>query len=521
MFARVFAYVSCENIVRNMRTKKLRTVSPSDWVMGRPYETADAVDRYYAGLATKVMNMLRRSCISDAFQEDVDLCESAKCLTGWFEDLCSDTGIWHVANEEYRRRYGAVLPFYDVTDYYEGEPNVQDLQLLLWHLVQTFRGAEEGCLINPENPGIAMVAADLCRLFEGEYETAPVNTRLYDFIHDPGLSTDWWACRNLMHWFALSSFINPCKLSLLEDEVFDHLEDAEEDSSKWAAPFFYELTLKSCFADRDNLLSMTVPQWCGRVTGVNDLLSCRRQAPSVYCYMGRDDSQFTLRDECDGTLYKVENDSLEDQSVLDDLVKGVSKVYVSLSTFGKRLYLCGTMLPADEDKEGEKLMEGIRMSRKAKAEAPKLKSRFLEASKGASMLFFKDMDETRRYLEKTMHLGADILRSEDMGDDMKGCVTLMCDDERGLMLMGGMTRCIAAPDNPYYDKTFAEKNAINLFVNNDVVSYGMACDLIDKGYLPDAVMNSVEGTDYGRAFLQQHGQFFLDYFHQRYQGDSL
>ena len=54
-------------------------------------------------------------------------------LTGWFEDLCSELGFWSVVNTTCRQRYGKILPFYDTSDYYPGEPNPQDIQLLLWH----------------------------------------------------------------------------------------------------------------------------------------------------------------------------------------------------------------------------------------------------------------------------------------------------------------------------------------------------------------------------------------------------
>lgn len=503
-----------------MKTRNMKAVYPKDWVKGRPYQTPDSADRYYAGLATKVMGVLRRSCISDAFSEDIDQFEAAKCLTGWFEDLCSDTGIWRVANEEFRRRYGAVLPFYDVTEYYEGEPNVQDLQLLLWHLIQTLCGSEEGRLINPENPGIAMVAEDLCRLFGEEYETAPANTRLYDFIHSPELATDWWACRNLMHWFALECFINPYKCSMIEDEVFDEMEDDEEFDNMKGPLLFYELTLRSSFGDRDNLLSMTAPQWCGRITGVDDLLSCKRLPSTVYLYQGRDDSHFWLLDEDQGTRYEVENDSVEDIQAIDRLKKDESRVYISLTTFGKRVYLCGSLLNVDDAEMQENMRKPAREARFAKEAALKVKDRFFKASGDAPMIFCKDFDEALRFVEKKMGVKKGDVSFDDLEDDLKGCVTVMCDDEHGLMLMGELARCIASPDNPYYDQAFAETNALNLFVNSDVVSYPVACQLYDKGYLKDASMNSMLGLEYGREFIRHYGQFFLDYFHERYRGDG-
>lgn len=278
--------------------------------------------------------------------------------------------------------------------------------------------------------------------------------------------------------------------------------------------------LQSVFSDRDNLLSMTSPKWCGRITGVDDLFACKRLLTSVYRYEGRNESQFLLRDEDDGTLYEVENESVIDISEIDKLKKGVSRVIVTLTTFGKRIYLCGTIALADDNILRKYTLDAVRAHRSAQKNSRQVLERFLKASGGTPMVFCKDMEEAIRFVEKKMRMkkNNDVL-PEDM-DDVMGCVTLLCDAESGITIMGEMTRCIASPDNPYYDKAFAEKNATNLFVNHEMVSYRMACMLFDKGYLPDAAMNSLLGDAHGRDFLHQHGQFFLDYFYERYCDDD-
>ena len=118
--------------------------------------------------------------------EEKDARYFSLCLTAWFEDVISQVGIWTTFTAACKKRYGNWLPFYPLDEnYYPDEINVEDIRFLLWHHIQ-FSSRDEGRIINPENPGIELIANELYCILDEIYETAPENERLWQFMHPKG-----------------------------------------------------------------------------------------------------------------------------------------------------------------------------------------------------------------------------------------------------------------------------------------------------------------------------------------------
>ena len=152
-------------------TFKKGKIFPIDWVQTRPYSIPDAVDRYYVDLANCIAHIIETSPMASSFNDREHILLSAILIAEWFEDICSETGIWHVVNEECQKRYGVLLPFYDLSDYYPGEVNLQDIRLLIWDILQRAH-IDEGRIINPENPGIYVLASDLSEMLNNFFKDA-------------------------------------------------------------------------------------------------------------------------------------------------------------------------------------------------------------------------------------------------------------------------------------------------------------------------------------------------------------
>ena len=90
---------------------------------------------------------------------------------------------------------------------------------------------------------------------------------------------------------------------------------------------------------------------------------------------------------------------------------------------------------------------------------------------------------------------------------------LMANPHTGLHIQFKLCECIKSPDNPYYNKEKAEKNAIMFIVNPDVIPYQLSCTLQHEGMLPDAYLNSLQGKEYGKEFMHKNAHFLTDYFH--------
>ena len=69
-------------------------------------------------------------------------------------------------------------------------------------------------------------------------------------------------------------------------------------------------------------------------------------------------------------------------------------------------------------------------------------------------------------------------------------------------------KLICHPDNPYYDRAFAEDNSL-LLVSHDLCSPGLLLYLIEHNLLPDAMLNDMRGREHGRHLMQENLEFLV------------
>ena len=138
---------------------------------------------------------------------------------------------------------------------------------------------------------------------------------------------------------------------------------------------------------------------------------------------------------------------------------------------------------------------------------------FVAATKGKHFVFLKGKEEVNDFISNKMKYKiAQGLKIPDTGNDvLLLCVTL----KQGISVVRNYCECIASPDNPYYNKEKAEKNAFNFLTNSRLIPYETACELLDSGYLKDAALNSTKGLEHGKELARKNARFMLDYFFNR------
>lgn len=109
----------------------MRNIIQNEWRWFHPGHIALETDKYYSELANKVLKVLRNEGVRGAFYDNEELKDAALRLTAWFEDICSELGLWRVVNLTCNKRYGKPVPFYDTTNYVVGKLNYADVRLLL------------------------------------------------------------------------------------------------------------------------------------------------------------------------------------------------------------------------------------------------------------------------------------------------------------------------------------------------------------------------------------------------------
>ena len=496
-----------------MSRKKL---FPRDWLGNRPYKTVGEADIYYSGIASMVYDLLEAGGMEkEVFKTTEKTVRAAAVLTGLFEDIISGTGMWDLVVSECLRRYGKMLPFYDMTDYVRGEINLQDVQLLLWDLVQS---QNPGRVMNPENPMLEAVSRSVFLLLDAEYEFAVENEPLKAFLTAPGIENDYWAVRHRLEWILQSSFLNHRFIDELP-EVLKELEESEVVQQMEMDKVLYYHQVDALFNFRSNLLSMRCPEILSAICGKDKecVISGMRLLPTfTYEYLDNDDRLLAIARVVDGKVFQVEMDSF---SSLDTSAfkRGVTTLNCTLVNFGKKTYQVGLMSIQPEGVDLSDQERNEQYSEVVERFPAEMAKKMKKAMKGRDIVFFSSFKTLRNFVESTT--GFDIGPDQSASYNPEGHYMLTLDSRYGISISGGFNHCICLPDNTFYDKILAEDDAVNFFVNPRACNYDTACMLQDAGALPDARLESIHGPEHGRTFLHENGRFLTDYFFHRYRGD--
>lgn len=104
--------------------------------------------------------------------------------------------------------------------------------------------------------------------------------------------------------------------------------------------------------------------------------------------------------------------------------------------------------------------------------------------------------------------------NEEHLPQMKNCrdFILMVNREKGMLVAHDIARCIAAPDNPLYDRDYARTHAIELLTERGCCPGDLLSYVCSNGWLPDAVFPGSDDTELvasnwdfiARCYLQQY-----------------
>ena len=172
---------------------------------GHPFGFSSATDTDYVRIANTVFDMLRYVSFS-AQRTGEEMKRMAIKLTLYFEDIVSEIGLWRSFVHLHQSLYGKPLPFY-YTDmgYTEDEPNIYDIQLLLWDATLDDEYSET--LVNPENEALACAARTVYAYFMELFEDTPINEDLYDFFHEARFTDNFYDVRQVLKWYFFDCYL--------------------------------------------------------------------------------------------------------------------------------------------------------------------------------------------------------------------------------------------------------------------------------------------------------------------------
>lgn len=152
-------------------------ISKQQFLTRQPaYPQVTPTDPYYYDVANRLAAIILSESLLQGWPEDASM-RVALGLTGYLQDILTDSGIWRSFIERCHVLYGKWLPFYDLgEDYIPHELNEADVRFLVWYTLAM--NCEERRLWNPMDEGIARAAHVLHEELDRIYEDpdAPVPT---------------------------------------------------------------------------------------------------------------------------------------------------------------------------------------------------------------------------------------------------------------------------------------------------------------------------------------------------------
>lgn len=150
-------------------------ISKEQFLVRQPaYPQLTLTDPYYYDVANRLANLVRDEKLLPGWPESV-VDRVALGLTGYLQDILTDSGIWRTFIERCQVLYGRWVPFYECgEDYIPHELNLVDVRFLIWYTL--CMNYEDRRVWNPMDRDIEHAAEVLHAVLDRIYEDpdAPV-----------------------------------------------------------------------------------------------------------------------------------------------------------------------------------------------------------------------------------------------------------------------------------------------------------------------------------------------------------
>ena len=439
-----------------------KIIFTQEWMAMHPYEKPDAVDQYYTELANEIYHALDEACFTHQFKNVEDAKNLALSIAGYFEDVLSGTGIWKTFTAECKKRYGVYIPFYetekeffqnvindDVPDYDPEEINFADVKFLCWHHYQQSSYVQEAV---PFLFGTMELAAKLAyKVLDREYETAPENERLYEFLcekptfevpeqedTDEKMPTekDFQEVyrRDVLAWFHYGCYFNVGNKNRLQFA----LQQLANSPQGLTEPMAYSIQMEMTISTRNNLLALTSAEWLCKI--------CEQQ--DTHTFWEDEDFRKMLAE----AEPKIDHEkAIHDYNLLKE--KGYSDKFV----------------------------------------------------------FLEDVKTLKEFLKD---IGFELTPNIKFPQRYEKGIIVCGSPYTGINICFGMAHCIASPENPYYNAEHADLDCFNIVSGNGrPFPYEIVCKLIDNGMIPDAnIFTSKYVKEEGLKVTQANLRFLADYY---------
>lgn len=143
-------------------------------------EVEQSSDQAYLAVANRLYHTWDSKGL---LQEAPDDLKKVVCLglTGYYQDIVSDAGVWRAFTDLCKKMYGRYVPFHnDTEDYIVYELNRADVEFIVWYMLAFNSMQFRFC--SPLEPALTEVAGELYKILEEEYDNIPTPDHYRDLF---------------------------------------------------------------------------------------------------------------------------------------------------------------------------------------------------------------------------------------------------------------------------------------------------------------------------------------------------
>ncbi len=294
-----------------------------NWLELKPYTKPTPTDGYYLDLCNKVkltIVSINQPLILQFHLDNTHINMLSCLLTAYFEDKISGTNIWNTFINLHSRLYDKQLPFYDLSEYYEEEINLQDIRFLIWYFLNTYQQDE---FIVPFNDFITETAEKVIDIFDSAWDYAPENKHLKTFYTIEENETDFYRARHLIDTILFRTYLfYPDTLLDLHDSELEIIEENRENENLLS--FLNENRDFTLHKAHTRLLALKGKEWASKIVGENHPLynafpNISQKIIGYFLYKGQDEKDIFIEHIASGKKFNLTKKSFDHSETLKEV----------------------------------------------------------------------------------------------------------------------------------------------------------------------------------------------------------
>lgn len=232
-------------------------ISPQDFLYKQPgYPEPKETDPFYHGVANKLLELWENNQVFKELSDSL-MKRIAVNITGYFQDIVSDSGLWRSFVDANRKLYGYSIPFHTIGEtYIDYELNLEDLRFLVWYNIAMLD--DNYRQLYPHDTRVLQLADIWFRYLDEIYEEAPVpvdyNLAMGLEFHDP---EDQENIYHLGSWLFLHSYLLTPAFALTMQEM---MSDKQLLETKDLSAIQNKIE-QAMMEDPTGPLALFIPEW--------------------------------------------------------------------------------------------------------------------------------------------------------------------------------------------------------------------------------------------------------------------